>query len=120
MTLPKDYTHLNEFNSDIESNGYKLHIRTVEYHWNNGGLKCEDMPGNFLDVEVRLKGIALKHSALEALAVEKQVILYTSNKEITHEPQGYAKLWHDHMAKQIKDRPNVFLQHIADAVKKTL
>lgn len=121
MTLPKDYKTLNVFFSDIETNRYKLHIKTVEYYWNNGGLKSEDMPGNFLDVEVKLIGITLlKPSALELLAVEKQVVLYETTKEITNEPQGYAKLWHDHMTKRVKEQPNVFLQNLADAVKKAL
>jgi|SRR3989338_1352000 len=120
MALPQDCKKLNEFNSDFRANGYKLHVQTIEYHWNNGGSKMEDMPGDFLDVEVRIIGTSRKLSPLEALAVEKQVVLHKDHKEITHEPEGYAKLWHDNIVKRIQEQPTVYLQNIADAIKKAL
>ncbi len=111
---------LNVYNSKTKTGRFRLTIKSIETHsfgYDSG--KMDERPGDFLETQVSIKNIS-KPSALEALAVEKRLILWENKKEITDEPEGYAKLKHDQIVAKVQKSPDYYLQDLRKAVKDCL
>lgn len=112
---------IKKYESIVKSGKYTLLVRTVDKYWEgHDSGKMEDAPGNFLKYSVSLKGCSGKLSPIETLAVQNHVVLFKNNKEISDEPKGYAKLFHNNLVKEVKKSPDYYLQNMQKAVKELL
>ena len=112
---------LNVYETPVESGRYKLLVKSTETYWSGEDSgKMEDMPGTFLETQISLLDISKPLSKLEALAVEMKVILHKGKREITDEPKGYAKLWHNHIVQKAEKDLTKYIQNIATLVKDKL
>lgn len=110
-----------EEKSNVKSGRHTFSVYSVETYWPGyDSGKMEDMPGKFLQQTISLIKCS-KPSNLEALAIERKVILRKAPKrEITNEPEGYAKLKHKQLVTHVKEHPGYHLQTLQQAVKNSL
>ncbi len=83
------------------------------------GGRMDEMPGTFLKATVRLAEI-VDPSPLEALAVEKRVVLDNFSREITSQPPGYAELWGTHYLETLAKDPAWYVRDLQKKVKDAL
>ncbi len=106
--------------SDIGIGKYTLTIHSTEIPWEgHDSGKMDDTPGNFLNQEVILKDCSHPNK-LEALAIELGVILWSQEKDITHEPGEYSKLKHEQLVNDVLKYPQIYLQDFKKIVKEAL
>ena len=112
---------LNVYISEVNSTRATLKVTSKETFWQGDGIKDEDSPGTFLELMVSFeRATAPEPYPLEKLAEQYKAVLYRQQKEITHEPEGYAKLFHDHFVKKVQKNPELYTQNISHAVKEAL
>jgi len=109
--------------TEVDVKDYTFRVYSIEKHW-EGDLhgKMEDMPGNFLEQTVSIIGCK-NPTYVEAIAAEANLRLTGENelkRETTNEPQGYAKLKHEQLVRQVRDHPEQYIRLIRGAVKKFL
>ena len=125
--MGKDDIVMNTYKNTLKTKeGYSLQVQTVERHWKGDESgHMEGMPGTFIDVSVSLDNISKeKLDGIEMLAMDiinknKKIVLYGRTKEITNEPKGYAKLYHDDFVEKIEAEPGMYI-NLQSTVKKFL
>ena len=109
--------------TEVSVRHYTFRVYSIETHWKGDSCgKMEDMPGDFLNQEVSLIGCE-NPTSLEAIAAENNLRLtreHELKKETTSEPEGYAKLKHDQLVKDIRTNSERYIQRIRGAVKRFL
>ncbi len=101
---------------------YDLQLETRAYYWEGGGPGCkmDEMPGTFLESKLLLNDIE-NPSPLEKLALELKVKqIYRYKREITRQPEGYTKLFHDDLVRKVENNPNRYINNLRNLVKKRL
>jgi len=88
---------------------YSIKVKTIERYWaGDGSGKQTGAPGRFLEQDIIYLGIQGELDKTEELfreKVKKNIKLdQILKKEVTHEPEGYTELIHNHYVKNIEEK----------------
>jgi len=102
----------------IETKGYSFQVETEEHYWSGYEHgKMEDMPGYFMTNAVSLTGYHNSATDYEKIAAKNKLVLYKNKIETTHEPAGYAEIYHKALTDEVRSSCEEYLSRVPKEVK---